>query len=74
MTTTTSPGSGVIYTETIVFAPPEQFMADAPYQLVIVTLAGGGRLTGRVTGERVKIGDPVEFAEWRDGIPFFRSK
>jgi hypothetical protein len=27
-----------------------------------------------VAGERVQIGDPVEFAEWRDGIPFFRHK
>ena len=71
MSTPNSPGSGTIYTETVVFAPPEQFTADAPYQLVIVTLDNGGRLTGRVRGERVKIGDQVTFAEWHDGIPFF---
>ena len=64
---------GVIYTETVVFAPPEQFAADAPYQLVIITLDGGGRLTARIAGDRVAIGDAVEFAEYRDGIPFFRK-
>ena len=34
---------GVVYTETMVFAPPEQFAADAPYQLAIVTLEDGKR-------------------------------
>src|SRR6266436_930255 len=43
MNTTTSPGDGVIYTETIVHAPPEQFAADAPYQLVVVALEAQGR-------------------------------
>jgi len=68
----TSPGSGTVYTETVIFAAPEQFVADAPYQLAIVTLAGGRRLTARIAGDRVSIGDAVDFAEYRDGIPFFR--
>ena len=71
---TDSPGAGVIYTETVVHAPPEQFAADAPYQLVVVTLDSGGRLTARIAGERVGIGDPVAFAEFRNGIPFFQKK
>lgn len=70
---TTSPGPGVIYTETLVWSAPEQFVQDAPYQLAIVELEGGERLTGRITGERVAIGDPVVFAEFRTGIPFFRK-
>ena len=68
----TSPGSGTVYTETVIFAAPEQFLADAPYQLAIVTLTGGRRLTARIAGDRVYIGDAVDFAEYRDGIPFFR--
>jgi uncharacterized OB-fold protein len=64
---------GLIYTETTVFAPPEQFAADAPYQLVIVSLDGGKRVTARVEGERVAIGDAVELAETRDAIPFFKK-
>jgi uncharacterized OB-fold protein len=66
--------TGVIYTETMVHAAPEQFAADAPYQLVIVSLDGGGRVTARMAGQRVSIGDPVEFAEDRNGVPFFRKR
>ncbi len=62
---------GVIYTETVVFAPPEQFAADAPYQLAIVELENGKRLTARILGDRVSIGDAVELAETRNLIPFF---
>jgi uncharacterized OB-fold protein len=68
-----SPGPGTVYTETLIFAAPEQFVKDAPYQLAIITLDGGGRLTARIAGDRVAIGDAVEFAEYRDGIPFFRK-
>jgi uncharacterized OB-fold protein len=64
---------GVVYTETVVHAAPAQFVADAPYQLAIVTQEGGKRLTVRILGERVQIGDAVEFAEERDSIPFFRK-
>jgi uncharacterized OB-fold protein len=64
---------GVIYTETVVFAPPEQFAADAPYQLAIVTLENGKRLTARILGDRVAIGDAVELAENRNNIAFFHK-
>jgi uncharacterized OB-fold protein len=66
-------GSGTVYTETVVHAAPEQFVADAPYQLAIITVAGGKRLTARIAGNRVQIGDAVQFAEFRNGIPFFRK-
>jgi uncharacterized OB-fold protein len=69
-----SPGSGVVYTETVVYAPPVQFVADAPYQLAIVSLEDGHRLTARIEGHRVQIGDAVDFVEYRDSIPFFRKK
>ncbi|HLX41989.1 MAG TPA: OB-fold domain-containing protein [Bryobacteraceae bacterium] len=69
----TNPGPGVIYTETLIHAAPQQFVADAPYQLVIVTLDSGRRLTARMIGDRVQIGDAVDFAEDRGGIPFFRK-
>ncbi len=66
--------NGVVYTETVVHAAPEQFVAEAPYQLAIVSLEEGGRLTARIDGGRVTIGDPVEFVEDRNGISFFRKK
>lgn len=64
--------TGIVYTETVVHAAPEQFVAEAPYQLAIVTLDAGGRMTARIDGPRVAIGDKVELAEEREGIPFFR--
>jgi uncharacterized OB-fold protein len=63
--------SGIVYTETVVHAAPEQFAADAPYQLAIVSLAEGGRITARIEGDRVTIGDRVNFIADRGGIPFF---
>ncbi len=68
-----NPGNGVVYTESIVHSPPEQFVNDAPYQLLIVSLDAGGKLTGRVDGDRVAIGDRVAFVDDRGGIPFFRK-
>jgi uncharacterized OB-fold protein len=65
--------SGIVYTETVVHAAPEQFVADAPYQLAIVSLDEGGRHTVRIEGDRVTIGDRVDFVEDRNGIPFFRK-
>lgn len=66
--------TGIVYTETVVYAAPAQFVSDAPYQLAIVELEGGARLTTRISGDRVTIGDLVEFAEERDGVPFFRKR
>ena len=65
--------SGVIYTETVIYSPPEAFVKDAPYQTAIVTLDGGGRVTGRILGDRVSIDDRVVEVEERDGVPFFRK-
>jgi uncharacterized OB-fold protein len=63
---------GVIYTETIVHAAPEQYAADAPYQLAIIELDGGGRITARVLN-RAQIGERVTFVEERDGIAYYRK-
>jgi hypothetical protein len=69
--------NGVVYTETVVFAPPEQYAADAPYQLAIVDLEQGGRLTVRILAnesqERARIGDKVVFVEERDGVAYYRK-
>lgn len=63
-----------VYTETVVHMAPEQFISEAPYQIAIVTLDTGGRRTARITGERVQIGEAVEFVEERNGIPFYRKR
>jgi uncharacterized OB-fold protein len=71
--TLNNPGSGVVYTETVVYSPPEAYVNDVPYQLAIVELEGGRRLTGRIQGERAHIGDRVSFVEFRNQVPFFRK-
>ncbi len=67
------PGGGTVYTETVVFSAPEQYVTEAPYQLVIVDLDDGGRLTARILPDsgRVQIGDRVVFAENRNGVAFY---
>jgi uncharacterized OB-fold protein len=64
--------TGIVYTETVVHAAPEQFTADAPYQLAIMSFEDGSRSTVRIAGDRVSIGDRVVFAEDRNGVEFFR--
>ena len=63
---------GVVYTETLIHSAPEAFVSEAPYQLIIVTLEDGSRLTGRVHGDPVAIDDRVELSEHRSGVPFFK--
>jgi uncharacterized OB-fold protein len=68
---------GIVYTETVVHSPPEQYAADAPYQLAIIDLDRGGRTTVRVLGkephQRAHIGDRVVFVEERNGVAHYRK-
>ena len=63
---------GIVYTETVVHMAPPALTHLAPYQLVMVDLADGRRVTGRCEGDRVTIGDPVELATETDGVLIFR--
>jgi uncharacterized OB-fold protein len=65
--------SGTVYTETVIYSAPEAFLKDVPYQTAIVSLDGGGRVTGRILGDRVAIDDRVVEVESREGVPFFRK-
>jgi uncharacterized OB-fold protein len=65
--------TGVVYTETVVHLAPERFAADVPYQVIIVRLDDGDRITARVEGEHVSIDDRVIETTTRDGITFFRK-
>ena len=65
--------AGTVYTETVVHLGPERFAADLPYQVIIVALDSGDRVTARVSGDRVLIDDRVEEVDERDGIPYFRK-
>jgi uncharacterized OB-fold protein len=63
--------TGTVYTETVVWSAPERYVSDAPYQIAIVDL-GDRRVTARILGERVAIGDSVTFVELRDEVPCYR--
>ena len=67
------PGSGKVYTETVVYSPPEAYVNDVPYQLAIIELENGRRLTGRIEGDRAQIGERVSFVEFRNNVAFFRK-
>ncbi len=65
--------SGAVYSETVIYSAPEAFASEAPYQTAIVTLDDGGRLSARIAGERVAIGDRVMEVEGRGDVAFFRK-
>jgi uncharacterized OB-fold protein len=57
-------GSGKVYTFTTINIPPETFKDEAPYDIGLVELSEGPRLTARVkktSGGPLKIGDAVRF-------------
>jgi uncharacterized OB-fold protein len=60
-----------IYTETVVHVAPQALVADAPYQIAIITLDDGTHATVRIVGERVAINDTVELIETREGVTYY---
>ena len=66
-------GNGTVYTETVVYSPPEMYVNDVPYQLAIIQLEEGKRVTGRILGDRVCIGEDVRFVELRNEVPYFQK-
>ena len=65
--------AGTVYTETVVHIAPAAFQSEAPYQVAIIELRAGLRVTARIDGERVQIGDRVVESGERDGVAFFRK-
>ena len=72
---------GTVYTETVIYSAAEAFASEVPFQTAIIALDANsgpesnrpGRVTARIAGERVSIGDRVVEVESRDGVPFFRK-
>jgi uncharacterized OB-fold protein len=61
----------IVYTETVIHSAPEQFAADAPYQIALVTFEDQSRLLVRISGQRVQIGDTVQELESSLTYPIF---
>ena len=64
-------GAGSVYSCTTLYAAAERFEKDLPFQIAIIELEEGPRLTARICGQAVHIGDAVKLAEERDGVCFF---
>jgi uncharacterized OB-fold protein len=65
--------TGTIYTETKVHIAPEAFQKDVPYQVAIVEFDDHSRVTARIEGEAVSIGDRVVETAPQNGVFFFRK-
>ena len=64
---------GVVYTETVVHMAPPAFEKEVPYQVAIISLDTGERVTARIEGPRVSIDERVVLVATRDGVPYFRK-
>ena len=64
-------GKGKVYTCTTLHAAAEPFEKDLPFQIAIVELEEGPRLTVRIEGQRVAIDDPVHLVREQNGTSFF---
>lgn len=67
-------GRGRVYSSTTLYASAERFEKDLPFQLAIVELDEGPRLTARIEGEPVQIGDPVDAVAERNGVWYFSRR
>ncbi len=63
-----------VHTETVIHSAPEQYAADAPYQIALVEFPGGDRELVRISGPRVSIGDTVREVPGEHPYPLFSSQ
>ena len=67
-------GRGKVYSCTTLHASAEPFEKELPFQIAIIELEEGPRLTARIEGGRVEIDDPVKQVAERDGVWFFKRE
>ncbi|RYG72950.1 nucleic acid-binding protein [Lentibacillus lipolyticus] len=65
-------GRGEVYSFTKIHAAPKRFATLAPYNIILVDLEEGLRLTARYEGDELAIGKQVIFSEKVDGAYVFR--
>ena len=67
--------TGTVYTETVVFSPPEAYVNDVPYQLAIVELEDGTKTTGAHRRRaRLRLATACTFVEIRNDVPYFQKQ
>lgn len=65
-------GKGKIYSFTKIYAAPTQFADQAPYYVILVQLDKGIKITGRIKGEIVQIGQSVVLDEIIENCYYFK--
>ncbi len=66
-------GQGTVYSCTTLHAAATPFEKDLPFQIAIIELQEGPRLTVRIEGQKVKIGDKVKQVTERNGVQVFTA-
>lgn len=64
-------GQGTVYSCTMLHASATPFEKNLPFQIAIIELEEGPRLTARIQGQKVKIGDKVKQVEEKNGVQVF---
>ena len=64
-------GQGTVYSCTMLQAASTPFEKSLPFQIAIIQLEEGPRLTVRIQGEKIKIGDKVKQVEEKNGVQVF---
>ena len=66
-------GRGKVYSQTTLHVAAEPFEQDLPFQMAIIELEEGPRLTARIEGDPVAIGDEVRARRETEGVWFFTT-
>jgi uncharacterized OB-fold protein len=66
-------GQGTVYSCTTLHAAATPFEKDLPFQIAIIELQEGPRLTARIEGQKIKIGDKVKQIAERNGVQVFTA-
>ncbi len=64
-------GEGTVYSHTTLHAAAQPFEKDLPFQIAIIQLDDGPRLTARIEGDRAAIDDHVHLLRQADGVSYF---
>ncbi len=66
--------NGTVYSHTTLHTAAEPFEKDLPFQIALIELDEGPRLTARIDGQAAAIGDAVRLTAQRDGVCFFAKR
>lgn len=66
-------GKGVIYSHTRIYATSEKFSNQVPYDVILVELENGLKITARIETNGVEIGKQVELSHLDNSVYWFKA-